>query len=109
MRSSNATPDRAAGIVLEMSRLKEVLEQAKWQPATAKWHPVGEDRTFREDWEAATTDEERRPIIGGALDRVIVTRGARGARSDAAKLARCELVWMPASQVEEPTQEELAA
>lgn len=104
----NATPDRAAEIVGEMSRLKEVQEEAKAQPATVEWRPVGEDRTFREDWESATTDEERRAIIGGALDRVIVTRGARGARSDAAKLARCEFVWMPAGdRIEEMTDEDL--
>jgi DNA invertase Pin-like site-specific DNA recombinase len=105
-----ATPERAGEIVGEMTRLKEIQEQAKHEPAQVVYVPVGgEVRTFREDWEAATTDEERRTIIGHAIDRIVVRRGKQGGWTDAAKLARCEFEWMPAGQVAEPSQEELAA
>ncbi len=59
--------------------------------------------------QAAETDEERRTTLGHALDRVVVTRGGRGARSDAAKLGRCTFEWLPAGDVDEPRQETLAA
>jgi len=105
----NATPERAVAIVGEMTRLKELQEEAKGQPAQVRHVPVGETRTFAEDWAAATDDEERRTVLGHALDRIVVARGGRGAWTDAAKLARCSFEWMPAGQVEEPSQEELAA
>lgn len=107
---ANASPDRMAQIVGEMTRLKEIQEQAKAEPAQVRFVPVGgESRTFAEDWAAAETDEERRTIIGHALDRVVVRRGKQGAWTDAAKLARCEFHWLPAGQVDTPTDEQLAA
>jgi site-specific DNA recombinase len=104
-----ATPERAQAIIAELTRLKDVQEEAKRQPAEVRYVPSGETRSFRQDWEAATTDEERRSILGQALDRVVVSRGARGAKSDASRRARCRFEWMPAGQVVEPSQKELAA
>lgn len=106
----NATPERAVEIVGEMTRLKEIQEQAKHEPMQVRYVPVGgEPRTFREDWEAAEDDEQRRTILDHALDRIVVHRGKQGGWTDAAKLARCEFQWMPVGQVERPTDEELAA
>lgn len=106
----SATPERAVEVFAEMTRLKEIQEQAKHEPAQVRYVPVGgETRTFREDWEAATTDEERRTILGHAIDRIVVRRGKQGAWTDAAKLARCTFEWMPAGQVAAPSDRELAA
>ena len=38
----------------------------------------------------------------------MVSRGKQGGWTDAAKLARMTFEWMPAGQVERPTDEELA-
>jgi DNA invertase Pin-like site-specific DNA recombinase len=106
----SATPERAAEIVSEIARLKDLQEEAKGQPAQVRHVPVGgETRTFREDWEAAETDEQRRTIIGHALDRVVVRRGPHGGWADSVKLARCDFQWLPAGQVATPTDADLAA
>jgi site-specific DNA recombinase len=104
-----ATPDRAQAIIAELTRLKEIQEEARQQPAQVRYVPSGETRSFREDWEDATTDEERRSIIGLALDRVVVRRGARGAKSEESRRARLAFEWVPAGQVDEPSQEDLAS
>lgn len=106
----NASPERSVAIVGEMTRLKEIQEDAKHEPAQVRFVPVGgEPHTFAEDWAEATTDEERRTILGHTLDRIIVRRGGQGAWTDSAKLARCEFQWMPAGQVEAPSDADLAA
>jgi len=104
-----AVPGRKAEILAEMERLGEIQEEAKAQPAQVRHVPVGgEARTFAEDWAAAETDEERRTILGHALDRIVVRRGKQGGWTDAAKLARCEFEWMPAGQVDTPSDAELS-
>lgn len=106
----NATPERAIEIVAEMTRLKEVQEEARHQPPQVQYVPVGgETRTFAEDWEAAQTDEERRLILGHALDRVLVRRGRQGDKGDTLRLARLAFEWLPAGQVAEPSDAELAS
>ncbi len=103
-----ATPERAAQIVTEMARLKE-LQAAPAEPDEVVLRAVASDRTYSEEWAEAETDEERRAIIGDALERVVVRRGKQGAWTDAAKLARCTFEWVAAGQVEAPTDEELAS
>lgn len=105
----NAAPERTAEILAEMTRLKEMQEEAKDQPAEVVHRPVGEVRTFAEDWAAATDDEQRRYVLGHALDRVVVRRGKPGQWTPEAKLARCSFEWRDAGQVTSPTDEELAA
>lgn len=89
----NATPERAAAIVAEIGRLKEVQEEARHQPAQTRLVPLGEVRTFAEDWESAEGDEQRRQVLGHALDRVMVRRGKWGDRTDAGRLARLSFEW----------------
>ena len=103
----NATPERASEIVAEMTRLKEVQEEAKHQPARVEFVPVGDEQTYAQDWEAATTDEDRRLILGQALNRVLVRRGKWGDRTDAGRLARLTFDWMPGFPA--TTAEEFAA
>jgi site-specific DNA recombinase len=106
----NASPERAAEILTEMTRLKEIQEEAKHEPAQIRYVPVGgEARTFAEDWAAAEDDEQRRMILGHAIDRIVVRRGGSGAWTDAAKLGRMTFEWMPAGQVESPSDAVLAA
>jgi DNA invertase Pin-like site-specific DNA recombinase len=103
-----ATSERAADIVAEMARLKELQATAESAPDDVVLRTVASDRTYAEDWADAETDEERRTIIGDALNRIVVRRGAQGAWTDAAKLARCTFEWRAAGQVEAPTDDELA-
>jgi site-specific DNA recombinase len=106
----NAEGERATEIMAEMTRLKEMQETAKDQPAEVIYRPVGgTTRTFAEDWAAATDNEERRAILGHALDQVWVIRGKQGAWARAAKMGRLVFDWKPAGQVETPSDEELAA
>lgn len=107
---ATAPMERKREIFAEMERLGEMQEEARSQPAQVRYVPVGgETRTFHEDWEAAETDEERRTIIGHAVDRIVVRRGRQGGWTDAAKLGRCTFEWLPAGQVEPPSDETLAA
>jgi hypothetical protein len=94
----------------EIVRLKEMQEEAKDQPAEVIFRPVGgTTRTYAEDWAAATDDEERRAILGYAIDRVWVIRGKQGAWARADKLARMVFEWKDAGQVETPDDETLAS
>jgi site-specific DNA recombinase len=104
----NAGDDREAEIYAEMARVKAIQREARAQPAEVRLVPVADVRTFRADWEAAESDEQRRAIVGQALDRVLIRRGGRGAKSEAARLARMTFEWMPAGQIDTPTDEELA-
>lgn len=106
----NAAPERTVEIMVELARLKEMQEEAKDAPAETIFRPVGgESRSYAEDWAAATDDEQRRTILGHALDRIVVRRGRPGAWTPAAKLARLTFEWKDAGQVEPPTDAELAA
>ncbi|MFT4224989.1 recombinase family protein [Micropruina sp.] len=105
----NASPDRAAEIIAEMTRLKAVQEEARHQPATRQWVPVGADRTYAEDWAAAETDEDRRLVLGDALNRVLVRRGPIGQKGPAARLARMTFEWLPHGQITAPSDAELAS
>jgi DNA invertase Pin-like site-specific DNA recombinase len=94
---ATAEPERMTELIAQIQRLKQLQEEARDLPPQVISRPVdGPERTYAEDWAAATTDEERREIIGQALDKVIVRRAAaRGSRSDANKLARLTFTWLP--------------
>lgn len=106
--SDTTPPERVAEIMAEVPRLKE-LQATPAEPSEVTLRAVSSDQTYAEEWEAAETDEQRRAIIGDALDRIVVRRGAQGAWTDKAKMDRCTFEWRPAGQVEPPTDEELAA
>jgi site-specific DNA recombinase len=105
----NAEGERVAKIMEEITRLKEMQEEAKGQPAEIIYRPVGgTTQTYAEDWAAATDDEKRRTILGHALDRVWVVRGKMGGHSRDGKFARMVFDWKPAGQVEAPDDATLA-
>ena len=104
-----AQGDRIPQIIEEMGRLKELQASAKARPARVVESWVADPvQTFQEDWEAATDDEERRAVLGDALERILVRRGKPGQTTDAQRLARMEFQWRPAGQIEPPSDEELA-
>jgi DNA invertase Pin-like site-specific DNA recombinase len=106
----NAEGDRVAEVMAEIVRLKEMQEEAKDQPAEIIHRPVGgTTRTYAEDWAAFTGDEERRAILGHAIEQVWVIRGKQGAWARADKLARMVFEWKDAGQVEAPDDETLAS
>lgn len=89
----NAKGDRVAEVLEQMARLKEMQAEAEAQPAEVRLVEREGVETYAEAWAAATTDEERRDVLGDALDRVWVIRGGSGLKSDAAKLARLVFEW----------------
>lgn len=105
----NAKGDRVGEILDQMRRLKEAQAEAEATPTEVRLVEVEDTVTYGEAWAAASTDEERRDVLGDALDRVWVIRGGAGKKSNAAKLARLVFEWRPAGQVAAPTDEELAS
>jgi site-specific DNA recombinase len=105
----NAKGERVAEILDQMARLKEMQAEAEAQPAEVRLVERESTETYAEAWHSATSDEERRDVIGDALERVWVIRGGAGRKSDAAKLTRLVFEWRAAGQVEAPSDEDLAA
>lgn len=106
-----ADPERAAELFAQMQRLKAIQEEARDQPAQVFIRAAGgPERTYAEDWAEATTDEERREIIGQALEHVLVRRAkSRGSRSDANKMGRLTFSWLPHGDLTPPSDAELEA
>lgn len=94
----NATPERADEILGEMTQLKALQMEVRDLPSVHRLIPVGDDRTFGEDW-AAETDEERCQIIGQAIGRIVVTRGGRGCSYGRREARRLDIEWLPAGDL----------
>lgn len=92
----------------QVTALRRLRREARQQPAEVRVIEREGTQTYAEAWHATETDEERRDVIGDALERVWAIKGGAGKRSDAAKLARLVFEWRPAGQSEPPTDEELA-
>lgn len=86
-------PERIKEIVDEIVRLKEIDAEAELMPSTVEHVPTRDARFFGEDWADATTDEERRDILGDALNSITVRRGRPGRRTDAQILERLDFDW----------------
>ena len=104
----NATPERATTILADMQRLKAIQEEAKAQPAQVRLVPVGDARTYKDDWEAAQDDEARRPILEQALSRVLIRRGKWGDHSVAGRRARVTFEWADGFGTAQPSDVEAA-
>ncbi|WP_418062422.1 recombinase family protein [Pimelobacter simplex] len=104
-----AQGERATELLAELARLKDMQADAENVPTVVRTVEHESTVTYAEAWAAAETDEDRRDVLGDALDKIWVIRGGAGKKSDAAKLARLVFEWRPAGQVEAPSDEELAA
>lgn len=107
-RLAGAPDDEMPALLAELASLRALRQEAATAPRT-ETVTVGEGpvRTYREDWNAATTDDERQAIMRQGLDRIIVHRGKPGAWTDAAKRARLTWEWAPGFPPGPETREEM--
>ena len=91
----NATADRVPALLAEMASLKERQEEAKGQPGTVSVVERGgiPAAYFHEAWEQCEDDEQRRMVLGDALERVLITRGRRGEWTPEQRRARMTYEW----------------
>lgn len=101
--------DKIKEIFAEMMDLKEREAEAAHLPGTVIHEPTRGDRTFREDWDTAADDHERRAILGDAIARVVVKQATPGRRTDAMLRERLDIEWLAAGHIDPPTDEELAS
>lgn len=89
------TRDRAARQDLqdEQARLLDLRDEKEAEAPVVRHVPTRGTQTYGEDWADAATDEERRDILGDALNRITVRRGQPGRQSDAKRLARLSFDW----------------
>ncbi|WP_166136529.1 recombinase family protein [Nocardioides ochotonae] len=100
---------RAAGSADERRRLREredalleLRDARRAEGGEVEWVQVATDRTFREDYEAAATVEERRAVLDDCVERVEVRRGRPGRRTAGQMLERLTLVLKPTPTWHDP-------
>ncbi|GAA5033958.1 recombinase family protein [Terrabacter aeriphilus] len=89
------TRDRAARRALQdqQASLLDLRDEAEASAPTVRLVPVRGTQHFAEDWADATTPEDQRVILGDAVERIWVTRGRPGRRTEAQVLARLSFEW----------------
>ncbi len=89
-------PDRATRQHLqnEQSNLLDLRAEKRAEAPVVRYVPTRGTQMFGEDWAEADNDEDRRAILGDAVERIWVGRPARsGRRTDAQVLARLTFEW----------------
>lgn len=88
-------PDRAERQRLqqEQSNLLDLRDDKRAETPVVRHVPARGTQMFGEDWAEAEDDETRRAVLGDAVERIWVTRGRPGRRSDAQVLARLVFDW----------------
>ncbi|MCB0908236.1 MAG: recombinase family protein [Nocardioidaceae bacterium] len=85
--------DEAESLSEQMAALRRLRREARAEAPVVEYRPTRETQMFGDDWAEATTDEERREILGDAIERIWVSRGRPGRRTDAQALARLRFDW----------------
>lgn len=85
--------DEADALTEQIAALRRLRREARAEAPVVEHRPTRDTQLFGQDWADATTDEERRDILGDAIERVWVSRGSRGRRTDAQALARLRFDW----------------
>jgi site-specific DNA recombinase len=85
--------DEAEALNEQMAALRRLRREARAEAPVVEYRPTRETQMFGDDWAEATTDEERRDILGDAMSRIWVQRGRPGRRTDAQLLARLRFDW----------------
>lgn len=84
----------------QLARLRTLRREARTQPSTVVLRPVRSmTQDFAQDWAQAESVEDRRAILGDAIERVWVLRGRPGRRTDAQVLARLAIEWRLPNQL----------
>ncbi len=88
-----ADDDDRAALTVEIDGLRAMRQEARGRPARVveALTPVG---WFEEDWLLADSPEDRRAILGDAIERIWVVRGRPGRRTTAGLLARLVFEWI---------------
>lgn len=86
--------DEADSLTEQIAALRKLRREAREQTPVVRMVPTRDTtQSFGEDWDEADSDEERRAILGDALERIWVRRGRPGRRTDAQVLARLTFDW----------------
>jgi site-specific DNA recombinase len=100
---------RAAADRDERARLREqedalidLRDAKRAEGGAVEWVQVATDRTFREDYEAAATVDERRAVLDDCVERVEVRRGRPGRRVAGQVLERLTVVLKPTPEWHQP-------
>jgi site-specific DNA recombinase len=88
-------PDREkrASLQAEQATLLDLRDEKRGEMPVVTYSQKASDRTFAEDWSAATTVEERRAVLDDALTSITIRRGGGGRRTEAQLLARMAFQW----------------
>lgn len=104
--------DEADDLTEKISTLRTLRREARQQSPAVRHVPTRHTQHFGEDWAEAETDQERRAILGDAIEHLWITRGRPGRRTDAQLRARLTFDWrMPddLGPVESPDDATLAS
>lgn len=100
---------RAASDREERARLREqedalldLRDERRAEAGEFEWVQADSDRSFREDYEAATTVEERRAVLDDCVERVEVRRGRPGRRTPDQVLERLHVKFRSTARWHEP-------
>lgn len=77
----------------QIKALRSMRKEARAAAPAVSHRWEGETQMFGDDWAEATTDDERRKILGDAMERIWVKRGRPGRRTDAQLLGRLTFDW----------------
>lgn len=95
-------PEARARLREQEDALLDLRDAKRAEGGAVEWVAEQGDRSFREDWDAATTVEERRAVLDDAVERVEVRRGRPGRRAPGAVLERLTVVLKPTPKWHEP-------
>jgi hypothetical protein len=85
--------DEADSLTEQIAALRRLRRDARAEAPVVEHRPTRETQMFEQDWAEAETDEERRDVLGDAMERIWVSRGRPGRRTEAQVLARLRFDW----------------
>jgi site-specific DNA recombinase len=103
---------QADGYSEQLARLRTLRREARAKAPNVVLRPVRGTQDFGHDWAGAETVEDKRDVLGDAVERIWVVRGRPGRRTNAQLLARLVFDWKMPDQlgpIEVPDDATLAA
>lgn len=94
--------DERARLRDQEDALLDLRDEKRAEGGAVEYVVEGTDRTFREDYEAAATVEERRAVLDDCVERVEVRRGRPGRRAAGQVLERLNVILKSTPKWHEP-------